>query len=312
VLLATVLASPARAEDGPPDLPRPAPPPRPEVAGLLDRLLSPDAEVRASADAAVAKASPDVLRILFFALRDRAGRAERAGKAGAVPGAEEEETRRSDRGVRQTVRLVSATAEAAARHFGALDATPDAAHRVLTEEEAKALLGALGQDAGVRVLTSPTITAYDRQRASVEVLDQGSYVADMEIREQGGTAVADPVVETYRTGLRIESRARILHDGTSVATALEIEVRRRVEPMAEEALPTREGLPPVRVQRAELVGCRWSRAFTVPQGRTVLVTLPRGFGAPDGRRLAFLCSPSIVALDEGVPAPGAPAAPGGK
>jgi hypothetical protein len=312
VLLAVALASPVRAEDGP-DLPRPVPPPRPEIGGLLDRLLSTDGEVRASAAAALGKASPDVLRILLFAMRDRTGRAERAAQAAAGKETPEEpDAKRSDRGVAQEARFLEVGTAVAVRLLGAPEAAADAVHRLLPAAEASALVAALAAETGLTTVAAPRITAYDRQKASIEILDQGSYVADVEIREQGGSAIADPVVETWHTGLRLQTRARILHDGTTVAAGLDLDLRRRVDPMAEESLPTNGAVPSVKVQRPEIVGWEWSRTFTVPASRTLVVTFPAGFGAGPGRRLVLLYTPSIVALDEGVPTPAAPDAPGMK
>jgi hypothetical protein len=310
-LLATLFASPIGAEDAP-DLPRPVPPPRPQVAGLLDRLLSDNGDERAGAEASVRKASPEVLRILLFAMRDRAARAESDGGTESEEGLPSEpDATRSDRAVSQEARFFEVEASAASRLLAVKEGGSDPTHRILASAESKTLAESLAREAGATNVATPNITTFDGQRATVEVLDQKSYVADFDVEVQGKTFVADPVIGTYVKGLRLETRAKILHDGKTVAAGLDLDVRRHVEPVAEETLPRIGDAPPMKVQRPEIVGSRWTRSVAVPASHTLLVAFPAGFGASPGRRLVLLYTPSLVDPDESG-APRLPDAPPGK
>jgi hypothetical protein len=293
LLLGTTLS--AHASDAPP---RSAPPPRPEVGGLLDRLLAEDAGARLSAEAALSKASPDVLKILLLSMRDRAARAEAAHAAehpAATPA--EVDAPRSGRGVEQDVRVLEANPTELPGTWGASDRTE---HRLLTEVEAKELLEVLHR-AGTGEGGPQRITSYDRQSASLEIGDQRAYVADFEFRRDGDTILADPVVRTLRTGLKLGLAATILQDGSTVAAGFDLDLRRRSDPMEEEALPAPASAPPVRVQRPEVTGWIWSRTYSVPKDRWLLVVLPAGFGAPPSARLFLFYRAHVVPLDTGRP-----------
>jgi hypothetical protein len=244
-------------------------------------------------------------------MRDRAGRAEQGGGIGpARDPSTGSEKPREDRAVSQQMRYVEIEASAASRLLAVPEGASDPVHRLLPADEAKALSDALAREPGTKDVASPVITTYDGQRATVEVLDKKSYVADLRVQVQGNAFVADPVIDTYVTGLHLETRARVLDDASTVAAHLDLDLRRRVEPLAEETLPQVGDLPPLRVQRPEIVGSRWTRTVPVPADHALLVAFPAGFGARPGRRLAMLYTPTIVEIDAGglgAPLPGAPA-----
>jgi hypothetical protein len=296
LVLAAWSAPRATAGDDPvPVKPPPAPPTLTRdgsdlLDALLDQLTSSDADVRRRADEELAAASADTLRALVHRLQARA-------LAGAPPAALSPTTVAVD----QEVRWALAKPDDVKALLGVSAAGADPALVAATPALVKRWSDAA--EAGtIELVSAPRLTTYDGQKGTVEVLDQRSYVADYDLQVSSGASIADPIVETVQSGSMLGLTARVQPDRSRISVAIDADLRRLVEPMAEEKIELMKGSKPVVVQRPEIIGSRWQRTLSITPGGSAFVVFPSGFYAPADRRLVLEYTANVVEL----PVPAAP------
>lgn len=76
-----------------------------------------------------------------------------------------------------------------------------------------AKLGAWLEKSGADVVHSPRLMTYNGQRASIQVVNQRSYVSDFDVESNEKGVVVDPVVNVVSGGIEIELRAVAMDDG---------------------------------------------------------------------------------------------------
>src|SRR5262245_5900869 len=295
--LAALSALPAQGGDD--DAPPFGPAPAPKVArdaedpldALVDRLTCADPDVRRAAEAELSAASPDTLRTIVHRLQRRL---LSSGRGDAAP--------RGSVAVDQEARWALATPEDVRAILGVASKGADPAI-VAATSEIETRWGAAAKSGAIEVVSAPRLTTYDGQQGTVQVLDQRSYVQDYDVQTSGGSSIADPIVETVQSGSTLGLTARVSQDRSRISVAIDADLRRLVEPMAEERLEIAKGLTPLVVQRPEVVGARWQRTISVRPGGAAFVVFPAGFYAPEGRRLVLEYRASVIDLPTPAPAP---------
>jgi len=142
-------------------------------------------------------------------------------------------------------------------------------------------------------------SVYDGQRADVSVPSERAVVDDVEVRTvEGGPTLAAPIVGRVQTGARWAFTLRPRRVGGPVEVAFDAQVRRLVEPLAQEALSVLGQGATVQVQRPEILAAGWQRTVTLPAAGEVFVVFPRGFASMDDERLVLRFRARPVAFAE--------------
>ncbi|MFO0933035.1 MAG: hypothetical protein U1E39_10035 [Planctomycetota bacterium] len=289
--LAVVMGAPAWGGDAPAAPPAAEDPVERLVAGLVEDRSA----ARGLAEEALLHADAATLRAVALRLRDRleaatlgADRASRPARTAAPPTvgiAHEVEW------VRMGAADLAATLAVPAPDVDPVVVAATPAH---LEAWAKALrAGALTP------LTETESSGYEGQRVDVAALSQRAVVDDVEVRAKaGGPTIADPVIGRVETGVRLAFTPRRRRAAGPIEVAFDAEVRRLVEPVAEEALAVLEGGATVKVQRPEVVAATWQRTVTLPDHGEVFVVFPRGFAPTGDTRLVLRFRARTVAFPD--------------
>jgi hypothetical protein len=262
----------------------------PDPVELAHDYVSDDAADRASAEERLAGASADLLREVLKHVRE-CGREDHDGHEGHEEHGKHDEVKPSKDLVQLQVRFLEVTS-VRARELALADDHGRIATRLLSAEEVARLLASVEKDDGVRQVTAPSITAYDRQKVNVNVSNQASYVQDFDVETQGDATIADPVVGTVQDGVALVMTPRIAPDGKEVLVDMTIEVSELVRPMEEHVLGFRG--TELRIQLPEVRASRFQRRVAVPDGRTLLVggasgnVSGEGAGSADRRLVVLL------------------------
>ncbi len=170
---------------------------------------------------------------------------------------------------------------------------PDGGTLFLTPAKALRLVTGLGEKA--RVVTSPTLSCWDGQRATISALTQVSYIGDFEVEvTTDGSAVANPIVATLDEGVTVSLKPVVSTDGKSVTLLVETTlctVRRPIEKVEVLLGPGTK----VSIQVPEQVRRSWRRALTMPLGGSALIDLGL-VKEGTNERLAILLSADLTEL----------------
>ncbi|MDA1194019.1 MAG: hypothetical protein O2894_02440 [Planctomycetota bacterium] len=274
VLLLLVFAAPGWAEEEAPD---------PSAAALAEMILDGGAAEHDLVTAWLVGASRDELRAVFSELRAlRAQRSEHAERPDRAPGSE---TAAGGTMVTIEARVIDVPLAAVSDLLGAHRPTADQTVRMLTEAEARALLAALPDRKGARVVTAPRITMHNRQTGNVSVQNQVSYVQDYDIERSGDLVAVDPIIGVLQEGVVLDLRPTVSADGTSVAVSFQGTFAALVRPIATKTLKLGEGIAPVTIQLPELNVARVSATAHVPVGGWVLIGGGVEFQPEEGDRV---------------------------
>ncbi len=139
-----------------------------------------------------------------------------------------EEAEHTDAIVSIEMRLFELPTEAARELFGS-EGMPQV-YAVATAESG-ALLKALLDEGRARVVSSPRLTCFDRQRANITVITQHAYVSGFDVNDSKGARVLDPVVETVSDGLVLALKPEIKEG--KITLELNLAEAELVKPIAE-------------------------------------------------------------------------------
>lgn len=198
--------------------------------------------------------------------------------------------------------VLRTTPEEAERRFGAgreQGAWVVSAGPALFEE----LLALQGLD-GNQLFTHPILTLEDGGRGFVAVANEIAYVSDYEVEAIPDGFVADPVVDTVKSGAHLDVQARVVANGDSVRLDLDLELAQLQRPLETLEAPVSFDAPdpehagePVSVElptlRTDSLGVqRW-----VAQGDVLVVG--RETRDEDGRPIAVLTAirPTVKELE---------------
>ncbi|MGE4164153.1 MAG: hypothetical protein AB7G23_20720 [Vicinamibacterales bacterium] len=106
----------------------------------------------------------------------------------------------------------------------------DAGVTYLDDAQLEVILRAVEKSVRVTQVTAPRITVYDRQRANVSVLNEKSFVADVERVDRGdGARAAKPVVEIAQEGLVLNLRPTLSADRRYITLELALLMAELIE-----------------------------------------------------------------------------------
>ncbi len=137
-----------------------------------------------------------------------------------------------------------------------------------------------GKGAGT-IVTSPTVQTFSGQRASVQVVNQISYVKDFEIQVVQGAAIADPVIDVIQEGIVLETSFLAEPDGRVLRGSAEVKLSAVVRPIREVTTKLALGGSAVTFQKPEVHTSGW-------KGDDLRIDLGRG---EEGFRIAGLVMP---------------------
>lgn len=265
------------------------------VDRLVAALVEDRSAARGLAEEALARADVETVRAVALRLRDRleaatfgADGASRPARTAAPPTV----------GIAHEVEWVRLSAPALEAALGV--AAPDVDPSVVDATPARLEGWAKALRAGaITPLTEADSSGYEGQRVEVAALSQRAVVDDVEVRAKpGGPTIADPVIGRVETGVRLGFTPRRRRDAGPVEVAFDAEVRRLVEPVAEESLALLDGGASVKVQRPEVLAATWRRTVTLPEHGEVFVLFPRAFAPTGDTRLVLRFRARTVAFPD--------------
>ncbi len=93
------------------------------------------------------------------------------------------------------------------------------------------LLDALRTREHAKIIGAPRITCLDRQRASLTLVSEHSYISGFEVTEGKGAAVSEPVMSIVRDGMVVVLRPQFAADRSNIALDVNLSVARLTDPM---------------------------------------------------------------------------------
>jgi type II secretory pathway component GspD/PulD (secretin) len=141
----------------------------------------------------------------------------------------------------------------------------------LDDSEFSMILRAVEKTQTGRLLTAPTITVYNTQRANLTVVNQLSYIQDFDVEVAQTSFIADPIVGIIQDGLTLDVRPTVSNDRKYITLELQPTVARLLEPiptfstsLASTAAPVIIQLPELRIQQARTT-------VKIPDGGSILI-----------------------------------------
>ena len=142
----------------------------------------------------------------------------------------------------------------------------------LDDIQIEAILRAVRKTQRINVVTAPRLTAFNAQRANVQMLNQLAYIRDFDVEVAQNATIGDPIVGRIEEGVVLDVRPIVSSDRRFVTLELRPTVAELVRP-----IPTFSTLlgvalsTPVFIQTPELRIQRVETTVTVPDKGTVLI-----------------------------------------
>jgi Flp pilus assembly secretin CpaC/tetratricopeptide (TPR) repeat protein len=140
----------------------------------------------------------------------------------------------------------------------------------LDDTQVEAILRAVQKSERSTQVIAPKVTAYNAQRANVQVLNQVSYIADYDVEIAQLSQIGDPIVQQLRDGIILDIRPVISADRRYVTMELRPTVAILQRPI-QTFLTTLSNGPPVSIQLPEIRIQRVRTTVTVPDGGTLML-----------------------------------------
>ncbi len=164
-------------------------------------------------------ADREQLLALFQAVRTaRHGTSSEPGsEPGSGPGAEPRpEPVKPTKGlVNLEVKFIDVRVEDAARLLGPDRPSPDTTSRLMDAADVDRLMRNVEASEGAVLVSAPRVTAYDGQRANMQVINQISFIQDFDV-ETGNPPVVDPIIGIMQEGVTLELRGKITADRKAI------------------------------------------------------------------------------------------------
>lgn len=198
------------------------------------------------------------------------------------------------------VRLLGTTQDSSFFEDGEFLPSGSASVKLLDDAEVDIILRAVEKSQGVRQITAPRITVYDRQRAEVSMLEQISYVEDYDIEVAGDAFLGDPIVGVASEGLVLDVRPILSEDRKHVSLelgAMHAEIRK---PIPEHVVDCRGVVAgqKVRIQVPQTDLRHLRVSSTLPSGGTLLIRTQMTLGeGPDTVKCFVLVRATVVEMD---------------
>ena len=140
----------------------------------------------------------------------------------------------------------------------------------LDDTQIEAILRAVQKSERATTVIAPRITAYNSQRANVQVLNQVSYISDYDVEIAQLSQIGDPIIQQLRDGIILDIRPVISADRRFITMELRPTVALLQRPIATFQTTLGNG-PPVSIQLPEIRIQRVRTTVTVPDGGTLLL-----------------------------------------
>jgi hypothetical protein len=140
----------------------------------------------------------------------------------------------------------------------------------LDDTQVEAILRAVQKSSRSTQVIAPKVTAYNAQRANVQVLNQVSYISDYDVEIAQLAQIGDPIVQQLRDGIILDIRPVISADRRFVTMELRPTVAILQRPISTFQTTLSNG-PPVSIQLPEIRIQRVRTTVTVPDGGTLLL-----------------------------------------
>jgi len=140
----------------------------------------------------------------------------------------------------------------------------------LDDTQVEAILRAVEKSERSTLVIAPSITAYNNERANVQVLNQVSYIADFDVEIAQLAQIGDPIIQQLRDGVILDIHPIISADRRYVTMELRPTVAVLQRPIQTFQTTLANG-PPVAIQLPELRIQRVRTTVTVPDGGTLLL-----------------------------------------
>ena len=140
----------------------------------------------------------------------------------------------------------------------------------LDDVQVEAILRAVEKSERSTQVVAPRVTAFNAQRANVQVLNQVSYVSDYDVEIAQLAQIGDPIVQQLRDGIILDIRPVISADRRYITMELRPTVALLQRPIGTFSTTLSNG-PPVIIQLPEIRIQRVRTTVTVPDGGTLLL-----------------------------------------
>ncbi|RMH04607.1 MAG: hypothetical protein D6702_02835 [Planctomycetota bacterium] len=141
----------------------------------------------------------------------------------------------------------------------------------LDDTQLSLLLNAVEKSNRVQELNSSTVSAQNTQRAFITVLNQITYVQDMDVEVAQAALIADPQVGVVSDGIVLDVRPTISHDRRYITLELRPTVATLKRPIPEFTSSLAGLTTPVTLQLPELEVASANTTAVIPDGGTVVI-----------------------------------------
>ncbi len=141
----------------------------------------------------------------------------------------------------------------------------------LDDTQLSMILNAVEKSNRVQELNSSTVSAQNTQRAFITVLNQITYVQDMDVEVAQAALIADPQVGVVSDGIVLDVRPTISHDRRYITLELRPTVATLKRPIPEFTSSLAGLTTPVTLQLPELEVASANTTAVIPDGGTVVI-----------------------------------------
>ena len=141
----------------------------------------------------------------------------------------------------------------------------------LDDAQSSLILRAVEKSNRAQELNSSTVTALNTQRAFMTVLNQVTYIQDMDVEVAQASSAADPIIGVVSDGIVIDVRPIISHDRKYITLELQPTVATLLRPIPEFTSSLSGLTTPVTLQLPELFIASAKTNAIVPDGGTVVI-----------------------------------------
>lgn len=142
---------------------------------------------------------------------------------------------------------------------------------LLDDSQTSLILRAVEKSNRAQELNSSTVTALNTQRAFMTVLNQVTYIQDMDVEVAQASSAADPVIGVVSDGIVIDVRPIVSHDRKYITLELQPTVATLLRPIPEFTSSLSGLTTPVTLQLPELFIASAKTNAIVPDGGTVVI-----------------------------------------
>lgn len=141
----------------------------------------------------------------------------------------------------------------------------------LDDAQSSLILRAVEKSNRAQELNSSTVTALNTQRAFMTVINQVTYIQDMDVEVAQASSAADPIIGVVSDGIVIDVRPIISHDRKYITLELQPTVATLLRPIPEFTSSLSGLTTPVTLQLPELFIASAKTNAIVPDGGTVVI-----------------------------------------